>query len=52
MDPGVVAWIGKQHQEDCFLIVVIIGQIELGIARIARAMPDLRSSWPDGWIGG
>lgn len=32
-DPGVVAWIGRQRQEDCFLSVVSIGEIERGIAR-------------------
>ena len=32
-DPGVVAWIANQRQEDCFLSVVSIGEIELGIAR-------------------
>ena len=32
-DPGVVAWIGSQRPEDCFLSVVSIGEIERGIAR-------------------
>ena len=32
-DPGVVAWISGQRQEDCFLSVVSIGEIERGIAR-------------------
>jgi len=32
-DPGVVAWISNQRQEDCFLSVVSIGEIERGIAR-------------------
>jgi predicted nucleic acid-binding protein len=32
-DPGVVTWIGSQRQEDCFLSVVSIGEIERGIAR-------------------
>ena len=32
-NPGVVAWIGNQRQEDCFLSVVSIGEIERGIAR-------------------
>jgi len=32
-DPGVVAWIGRQSPEDCFLSVVSIGEIERGIAR-------------------
>ena len=37
-DPGVVAWIAKQRQEDCFLSVVSIGEIERGIAQ--RRGPD------------
>ena len=32
-DPGVVAWISSQRQEDCYLSVVSIGEIELGISR-------------------
>lgn len=32
-DPGVVAWIGSQRQEECFPSVVSIGAIERGIAR-------------------
>ncbi|MEA5444022.1 type II toxin-antitoxin system VapC family toxin [Cyanobium gracile] len=32
-DPGVVAWIGEQRHEDCFLSVVSIGEIERGLAR-------------------
>ncbi len=32
-DPGVVAWISNQRQEDCCLRVVSIGEIERGIAR-------------------
>jgi len=32
-DPGVVAWIGNQRPDDCFLSVVSIGEIERGIAR-------------------
>jgi predicted nucleic acid-binding protein len=32
-DPGVVAWIGRQRPEDCFLSVVSIGEIERDIAR-------------------
>jgi predicted nucleic acid-binding protein len=32
-DPGVVAWLGRQRPEDCFLSVVSIGEIERGIAR-------------------
>ncbi len=31
-DPGVVAWIGRQRPEHCFLSVVSIGEIERGIA--------------------
>jgi len=31
-DPGVVAWIRSQRQEDCFLSVVRIGAIQRGIA--------------------
>jgi len=38
-DPGVVAWIGAQRQEDCFLSVVSIGEIERGIARQRSADP-------------
>ena len=38
-DPGVVAWIGAQRQEDCFLSVVSIGEIERGIARRRTADP-------------
>ena len=37
-DPGVVAWIAQQRQEDCFLSVVSIGEIERGIAQ--RRGPD------------
>jgi predicted nucleic acid-binding protein len=32
-DPVMVAWISSQRQEDCFLSVVSIGEIERGIAR-------------------
>ncbi|MCP9941945.1 type II toxin-antitoxin system VapC family toxin [Cyanobium sp. ATX 6E8] len=32
-DAGVVAWVREQRQEDCFLSVVSIGEIERGIAR-------------------
>lgn len=32
-DPGVVAWISRQRQEDCFLSVVSIGEIERSIVR-------------------
>ena len=38
-DPGVVAWIRNQRQEDCFLSVVSIGEIERGIARRRSADP-------------
>jgi predicted nucleic acid-binding protein len=38
-DPGVVAWIRSQRQEDCFLSVVSIGEIERGIARRRSADP-------------
>lgn len=31
-DSGVVAWIASQRQEDCFLSVVSIGEIERGSA--------------------
>lgn len=32
-DPGVVAWIAAQQQQDLWLSVVSIGEIERGIAR-------------------
>jgi len=32
-DACVVAWVREQPQEDCFLSVVSIGEIECGIAR-------------------
>jgi predicted nucleic acid-binding protein len=32
-DQGVVNWIGNQRQEDCYLSVVSIGEIERGITR-------------------
>jgi len=32
-DPGVVGWISRQRQEDLWLSVVSIGEIERGIAR-------------------
>jgi predicted nucleic acid-binding protein len=31
-DAGVVAWMARQHQEDCYLSVVSLGEIERGIA--------------------
>ena len=31
-DAGVVAWMAQQHQEDCYLSVVSLGEIERGIA--------------------
>ena len=38
-DLGVVAWIRSQRQENCFLSVVSIGEIERGIARQRSADP-------------
>ncbi len=38
-DPGVVGWIAQQRQDDCFLSVVSIGEIERGIARRRAADP-------------
>ncbi len=38
-DAGVVAWIAEQRQEDCFLSVVSVGEIERGIARRRAADP-------------
>jgi len=32
-DPGVVAWISGQRQDDCYLSVVSIGEIERSISR-------------------
>ena len=32
-DQGVVNWIGNQRQENCYLSVVSIGEIERGITR-------------------
>ncbi len=49
-DPGVVAWIRGQRQEDCFLSVVSIGEIERGIARRRTADPafaDQLAGWLD-----
>ena len=31
-DAGVVAWMAQQHQEDCYLSVVSLAEIERGIA--------------------
>ena len=38
-DPGVVAWIRSQRQEDCFLSVVSIGEIERAITWRRTADP-------------
>ncbi len=38
-DAGVVAWIAEQRQEDCFLSVVSVGEIERGITRQRAADP-------------
>ena len=38
-DPGVVAWMARQHQEDCYLSVVSLGEIERGIARKRASDP-------------
>ena len=38
-DAGVVAWVAQQRQDDCFLSVVSIGEIERGIARRRSADP-------------
>ena len=35
----MVAWIAEQRQEDCFLSVVSVGEIERGIARRRAADP-------------
>jgi predicted nucleic acid-binding protein len=48
-DPGVVAWIGKQRSEDCFLSVVTIGEIERGIAR-KRTTDHGFAQRLDGWL--
>jgi predicted nucleic acid-binding protein len=38
-DAGVVAWMARQHQEDCYLSVVSLGEIERGIARKRASDP-------------
>ena len=48
-DPGVVAWISGQRQEDCFLSVVSIGEIERGIAR-KRTNDAAFASQLAGWL--
>lgn len=48
-DPGVAAWIGSQRQEDCFLSVVSIGEIERGIARRRVADPAFARQLAD-WL--
>lgn len=49
-DPGVVAWIGEQQHEDCFLSVVNIGEIERDLARqrvVDAAFSRQLASWLD-----
>jgi predicted nucleic acid-binding protein len=49
-DPGVVAWIRRVRQEDCFLSVVSIGEIERGIVRQRTVDPlfaDQLAAWLD-----
>ena len=49
-DPGVVAWVSGQRQQDCFLSVVSIGEIERGIARKSSGDPVFASqlaAWLD-----
>ena len=49
-DPGVVAWIRRVRQEDCFLSVVSIGEIERGIVRHRAVDPlfaDQLAAWLD-----
>ena len=49
-DPGVVAWISSQRQQDCLLSVVSIGEIERGIIRKRAADPVFAAqlaSWLD-----
>lgn len=48
-DPGVVAWIRAQRQEDCFLSVVSIGEIERSIARRKTADPAFAAQLAD-WL--
>ena len=48
-DAGVVAWIREQRQEDCFLSVVSIGEIERGIAR-KRVVDPAFAAQLAGWL--
>ncbi len=48
-DPGVVAWIRRVRQEDCFLSVVSIGEIERGIVR-QRAVDPLFADQLAAWL--
>jgi predicted nucleic acid-binding protein len=46
---GVVAWLSRQHPEDCFLSVVSIGEIERGIARKRTSDADFARQLA-GWL--
>ncbi len=46
---GVVAWVREQRQEDCFLSVVSIGEIERGIAR-KRGVDPAFAAQLAGWL--
>ena len=49
-DPGVVGWMARQRQEDCYLSVVSIGEIERGIGLRREANPAFAEelvSWLD-----
>ena len=48
-DPGVVAWISGQRQEDCFLSVVSVAEIERGIAR-KRSRDAVFAAQLAGWL--
>jgi len=48
-DPGVVAWISGQRQEDCYLSVVSIGEIERGISR-KRSSDELFAAQLAEWL--
>ncbi|MFZ4804431.1 MAG: hypothetical protein ACOYLI_07190 [Synechococcus lacustris] len=48
-DAGVVAWVREQRQEDCFLSVVSIGEIERGIARKRGGDPAFAAQLA-GWL--
>jgi antitoxin Phd len=48
-DAGVVVWISKQRQSDCFLSVVTIGEIERGIAARRSADPAFAGE-PTDWL--